>query len=594
MLSLSIERLVAQFETNPVLARRSCQDAWASSPEKFFAKAVEVLCKQGLGTGQRFLISFLTQNAGLEDKLGNPELMTREESVTLARLAMRVDPSLDIKLANRVASASGEEPALALRLLEVLEAVAEVSSLLPILGHVLRHPDERVRSKAALLMGKGNQNPRWVTQQLFDPDARVRANAVESLWGATSREAVEVFRLAVQDAHPRTVINAALGLYLSGQKECIESFLELSRHPDPAFRLSTSWGLGRTGDPRFLRVLTELARDAESKVRAAALRSTVRIRNYRSILESAGSYQIQVLGGQITSSGMRSLDISLKQSGIREPPTLAPLSFALEEDNVPVARYEADAVRAPKRHFGIILPAAADVARETAAALDTMLRSVAQTKSSGDHWAVVSHTHCDVATPPSATVSVRGYHAAPAAISEALAAAGSAPAAGFLPAVLAFLAVPSNVKRAQSLILFASPLPENTSIVLLRQHQMQSVTSRLNDAGISVQAIVPQQCPPLLRTALRDLCAATGGVLHPAESESTAVSVLESLLSTPVPSHHIRYWGFSKQTLHGQVRIMVHSPTGIGEAVYAIAAPDTQPSNLTVDAGLQPASQSAA
>jgi len=61
------------------------------------------------------------------------------------------------------------------------------SIILPLIVRLTDHPDAKVRSKAALLVGRGKPELGWVRSQLAQQDARVRANAVEALWDWTLR-----------------------------------------------------------------------------------------------------------------------------------------------------------------------------------------------------------------------------------------------------------------------------------------------------------------------------------------------------------------------------------------------------------------------
>ena len=57
--------------------------------------------------------------------------------------------------------------------------------------------------KVARMAGRLLRNLRWLEMRLSDPDPRVRANAVESLWGVNSPEARSLFLTAARDPHHR-------------------------------------------------------------------------------------------------------------------------------------------------------------------------------------------------------------------------------------------------------------------------------------------------------------------------------------------------------------------------------------------------------
>ena len=86
---------------------------------------------------------------------------------------------------------------------------------------LLRHPNPYLRSKAVKVVGRGSKSPKWVRQRLADPDPRIRANAIESLWSVDNAEARSLLHFAAaEDGHNRVVANALLGLYYLGECSC--------------------------------------------------------------------------------------------------------------------------------------------------------------------------------------------------------------------------------------------------------------------------------------------------------------------------------------------------------------------------------------
>jgi hypothetical protein len=129
-----------------------------------------------------------------------------------------VDSQFDVRLLRSLihknGSTSNQEleriagSAAGIRLLEIMSEVSDGTHLLSTVMRLMSHPDPRVRSKAALLVGRSNKNHKWVQERLGESDARVRANAVESLWGADNAGSRAVFWSALGDEHeefqPRT------------------------------------------------------------------------------------------------------------------------------------------------------------------------------------------------------------------------------------------------------------------------------------------------------------------------------------------------------------------------------------------------------
>src|SRR5581483_2076277 len=133
----------------------------------------------------------------------------------------------------------------------------------PSLVRLLRHPNPHIRSKAVLLIGRGNRSPKWIRQRLVDTDPRVRANAAEALWGVGTEEARDLLHSLVGDSNNRVAGNAVLGLYRLGDCAMITEILELAVHESAMFRATAAWVMGETGDPRFTEALAALLRDPQ-------------------------------------------------------------------------------------------------------------------------------------------------------------------------------------------------------------------------------------------------------------------------------------------------------------------------------------------
>ena len=157
----------------------------------------------------------------LAELLMNPQALSLETAVMLARKVAGFEPRLDVRLV-RKAIADGEHgvgsitDTVALRMLRLVDAISDCALLGSCLIQFLRHPSEKVRSKAALMLGRLNWNPDRVEALLSSTDARLRANAIESLWGQRQANVRRILWQATEDRSGRVVVNALLGLYLAG------------------------------------------------------------------------------------------------------------------------------------------------------------------------------------------------------------------------------------------------------------------------------------------------------------------------------------------------------------------------------------------
>jgi hypothetical protein len=69
------------------------------------------------------------------------------------------------------------------RVLELLPLISDGARVMLRILRLLREPNVWIRSRVVLLVGQAKKDPRWLDPFLCDPDARVRSNAVEALWG---------------------------------------------------------------------------------------------------------------------------------------------------------------------------------------------------------------------------------------------------------------------------------------------------------------------------------------------------------------------------------------------------------------------------
>ena len=169
---------------------------------------------------------------------------------------------VDVALARSLAdSAVGDgavhvaDPA---RLMDILCEIADASRIMPSLMRLMRHPNPYLRSKAVKMIGRGSRSTKWVMGRLSESDPRVRANAIESLWGVDTPEARTLLKFAASDANNRVVGNALLGLYHLGEASVLADVINLAAHESALFRASAAWVMGETGDPRFTDALRRL------------------------------------------------------------------------------------------------------------------------------------------------------------------------------------------------------------------------------------------------------------------------------------------------------------------------------------------------
>ena len=120
------------------------------------------------------------------------------------------------------------------------------------------------------MIGRGNRSVKWVREKLSDADARIRANAVESLWSVDTEESRDLLQSMLRDPDNRVAGNALLGLYLLGDSAVIPEMWRRSADASPMFRATCAWVMGETGDPRFSEVVAGMLKDPVKAVRKRA------------------------------------------------------------------------------------------------------------------------------------------------------------------------------------------------------------------------------------------------------------------------------------------------------------------------------------
>jgi hypothetical protein len=277
-----IQRAIDEFDVNPV-ASRLLHKLAAEGPDVFFTAAIRHLNSRQESNAHRLLAVLLLRQDDLLDRIASPACSTREGAVRLFKRFLEVNPSFDVKLARRLPGRSHWNRAHAFdgvrsaRALDILDETSRGRRLLPILGHLPDCEDSRISAKATLFVGRRVQNPAWTKRQLERKDQRIRANAVEALWGVNTPAAIDLLEQCAGDSNNRVVGNSLVGLHIAGREDAHPEVMRLSRAGKTESRSTAAWAMGRIGLPDFRPRLRELVRDEQSMVRTAALKAIKQI-----------------------------------------------------------------------------------------------------------------------------------------------------------------------------------------------------------------------------------------------------------------------------------------------------------------------------
>ena len=278
-----LQGLVDDFQSSSALFKRDMRRRLEKDPPTFLRAACRILKANSNGPGAEYLMELLWGNPVLFGSLIDPKLLPLEAAISFAKRWVAYDPMIDIKLLHLGFPTDGAavcdvDIVRARRVLALVNELPASRHILFPLVSLLRSPDEQVRSKAATLYGRTSHNAEWVRGRLGELDARVRANAVESLWGEDSDAAQSVLKEASRDRHHRVAANAWIGLDKMGVRDVVANLKKMAESEDPLARSAAAFAMGQTGHTEFKPVLEEMLKDSSPHARSQALRALVRIK----------------------------------------------------------------------------------------------------------------------------------------------------------------------------------------------------------------------------------------------------------------------------------------------------------------------------
>jgi HEAT repeats len=531
----SLNRLIEGFPANPVASGKFMQRLLLDDKQQFFVDALPLLRAAPDTPGFYYVLALLhSQNLVLKN-LCDPALFSKGESIALAKRMARVEPLFDMNLAKILLATEAqpgteaEQEAQSLAGLRLLEIMAETSdrgrSLL--LAQLLHHPNARVRSKAALLVGKSTKDVKWVSQQMMEPDGRLRANALEALWGVESEDCRQVFLTALDDPANRVVGNAILGLYLLGVPSAIGLILKMLTHPDDLFRQTGLWLIGEIGDLRFLPVLARLMKESAPALRPHVFRAFANLKQKRSRLAALPLLRIHAFAGKVLAGGWKEIHL-VPFSALGPPLTgLEATQLAVWENSALILEYS---IRpgAEKEPLSIAFAIPQNTEQR---AVESCLRL----KRKVDGWMILQYCRSDAAeagfTQEEATAELRFILDAAALEKSILTRQPRLSSArSLLHAASLLIPAMSRGRGRRHLILLDDGSCESPDA-----SSLQEIVDAAKIAEITVHGISQRE------TALRDICAYTGGQWLLGTSDDSVAELLSGLYGYLTASYEVRY-----------------------------------------------------
>ena len=391
-----LQQLVDGFEKNRLAAGKAIRELVESDRASFIERALALLKKAPDEPGCDYILTLLSQDEHFLTKLCDPSILSLCQAAEIAKRAQKADSHFDVRVMRRIQSAlASDSPADARvgeRLLELMSACADVGRVVPLLAQLLRSANPRVRSKTVLLIGRVTSSAKFAECWVHVADKRVRANAVEGLWGNQAVEARTVLFEAASDPDNRVAANAMLGLYKLGDTRSLGLLQKMADHPSAAFRASAAWAMKAAADSRFDGTLARLLSDDDPRVRQNAVRATAYLRNLRARLRSSDRLQIFLGEPRLAAGSTRMLRAGICSKPGKSVNGLAPLQFLLEEGGRSVLDYVVRELPSPDSlAFGIAIPGLPQQTAEFRRITDAAGRRSLEWKRHQDHCEIVRY-----------------------------------------------------------------------------------------------------------------------------------------------------------------------------------------------------------
>lgn len=364
-LSVQMRTALVAFASEHQQQGKRLRDLMESSPQSFLEVVRGILLEARDTPETRYLVALLSSRGMLVGVLRDVARLDRGAAGVVAHIAQRMDPGFERTLARSVLDDHAREEGDPEFLLGMVETLTGGFALLPLLGRLRHSPNARVRAKLAGMLGKAARVQEWFNELRTDPDARVRANAIESLWTSDCTYSTGCFESAIEDPNHRVAANALVGMHLQGDTRSIRRMVDLAHCADAGRRAAAVWAMGRSGDPRFLPLLRELRRSGNNSpmVIRHALQSITKIRQAQAATVRR-ELRVRVMDASLVErpDGTRWEEVTMlaRDAEAGRLVEVRDTAWAPEIEGAPVWDYEVSRTQVPPRlGFAFLLPARA-------------------------------------------------------------------------------------------------------------------------------------------------------------------------------------------------------------------------------------------
>ncbi len=402
----TLQYLAATFSETPMIASREMRRLLDTDRKQFRDAAIALLKRKESPAGQQYALTLLVTNNLISERLADPSGFDLSEAIEVARrIQTTIDSFLDVKLVRSLvpsgnAPAAITEPDSILRVLEIVGAISDGSRVMTLLTQLFQHSNTRVRAKVSLLIGRINRNAQWVEKRMAEEDPRVRANAVESLWGMDTPEARDIFTSAITDPDNRVAGNGAVGLYRCNDLMGAEALVEMLEREEPKHRATAAWAMGHIADPRFLPCLSQRITEIEPSVRQNVFRSIANIRKRVKHCQDAGTVELSINRAE-TVGALRRIYFAALRGGTHQLPRVQTTDLVVVDGGRMVNRFTLTSRREPDHlAVGIVLPRGLTREDPMTLAVLNSIRVFLRYKRKLDGWAAAKYCTAPPAAQP--------------------------------------------------------------------------------------------------------------------------------------------------------------------------------------------------